>query len=143
MGIWYQFSGSLWRACFVHQVFPPSLLILGYALPTSRPVVKSHPLDFSFDTVYYNRAQPTKNQRLEALVSNQKPDEPPALRFIERPQATSTDADFANLALFNDHRLLNVQLKLTFGVPHRVTDLVTKLRGFSANLTLCHWIIAS
>jgi hypothetical protein len=88
--------------------------------------------------VYYNRAQPIKNQRLKALVSNQKPDEPLALRFIERPQATSTNTDFANLALFNDHRLLNVHLELTIGVPHRVTDFVTKLRDLAANFTLCH-----
>jgi hypothetical protein len=40
------------------------------------------------------------------------------LSFAKSPQAAGTDFDFADLALVNDRRLLNIHFKLTFGVPH-------------------------
>jgi hypothetical protein len=65
------------------------------------------------------------------------------LCLAERSQAASADPCLAGLALLIDGRLLNVHFKLAFGVPHRVADVVPKLRAPATDLTFCHWISAS
>ena len=66
-----------------------------------------------------------------------------ALCLGERSQTASADPRLAGLALLIDGRLLNVHFELAFGVPHRVADVVPKLRALATDLTFCHWMSAS
>jgi hypothetical protein len=65
------------------------------------------------------------------------------LRLAEGPQATTTHPYFAQLAVFENGRLLNVYSKLALGMPHRVADIMAELRGLATDFALCHGMNAS
>ena len=58
--------------------------------------------------------------------------------FNRRAQTAGTDFDFLRLTILINRRFLNIRFPLPFGVPHRVTDVMTVHRFLTTNITFSH-----
>jgi hypothetical protein len=72
-----------------------------------------------------------KNQKFANLVEVLS-------RFCSGAQTTRAEFYLTGLTIFNDRNLLNVRFPLSFGVTHRVADIVTTQRLFTTIIAFSH-----